>query len=233
MNEKKLDYEILSEDIGQVNFSFKIIVIGDSAVGKSSLTLRGTKNHFKDFYTPTIGFEFLSFNIRIKNQTVKLQIWDTCGQEVYRSLISSFYRNSSLAIIVYAIDNQESFDNLESWLDEIKSQTHPNLRIFLIGNKSDLEDQRLISKETAEELVKDHNIDLFMETSAKTGINAQDVFVKAAKMLLEDYKKYSENEGRDSNFSGEKSISLSSQENEKENEISNDNENKIRRKKCC
>jgi Ras-related protein Rab-5C len=233
MNEKELDYEILSEDIGQVNFSFKIIVIGDSAVGKSSLTLRGTKNHFKDFYTPTIGFEFLSFNIRIKNQTVKLQIWDTCGQEVYRSLISSFYRNSSLAIIVYAIDNQESFDNLESWLDEIKSQTHPNLRIFLIGNKSDLEDQRLISKETAEELVKDHNIDLFMETSAKTGINAQDVFVKAAKMLLEDYKKYSENEGRDSNFSGEKSISLSSQENEKENEISNDNENKIRRKKCC
>ena len=194
MNEKELDYEILSEDIGQVNFSFKIIVIGDSAVGKSSLTLRGTKNHFKDFYTPTIGFEFLSFNIRIKNQTVKLQIWDTCGQEVYRSLISSFYRNSSLAIIVYAIDNQESFDNLESWLDEIKSQTHPNLRIFLIGNKSDLEDQRLISKETAEELVKDHNIDLFMETSAKTGINAQDVFVKAAKMLLEDYKKYSENE---------------------------------------
>ena len=233
MNENEMDYEILSEDIGQVNFSFKIIVIGDSAVGKSSLTLRGTKNHFKDFYTPTIGFEFLSFNIRIKNQTVKLQIWDTCGQEVYRSLISSFYRNSSLAIIVYAIDNQESFDNLESWLDEIKSQTHPNLRIFLIGNKSDLEDQRLISKETAEELVKDHNIDLFMETSAKTGINAQDVFVKAAKMLLEDYKKYSENEGRDSNFSGEKSISLSSQENEKENEISNDNENKIRRKKCC
>ena len=233
MNENEMDYEILSEDIGQVNFSFKIIVIGDSAVGKSSLTLRGTKNHFKDFYTPTIGFEFLSFNIRIKNQTVKLQIWDTCGQEVYRSLISSFYRNSSLAIIVYAIDNQESFDNLESWLDEIKSQTHPNLRIFLIGNKSDLEDQRLIKKEIAEELVKDHNIDLFMETSAKTGTNAQEVFVKAAKILLEDYKKYSENEGRDSNFNSEKSISLSSQENEKENEISNDNEEKNRRKKCC
>jgi Ras-related protein Rab-2A len=234
MNENELDYEILSEDISQVNFSFKIIVIGDSSVGKSSLTLRATKNHFKDIYTPTIGFEFLSFNIKIKNQTVKLQIWDTCGQEVYRSLISSFYRNSSLAIIVYAIDNQESFDNLESWLDEIKSQTHPNLRIFLIGNKADLEDQRLISKKAAEELVKDHNIDLFMETSAKTGSNAQEVFVKAAKMLLEDYKKYSENEGRDSNFNGDKSsISLSAQENEKENEISNDNEDKIRRKKCC
>ena len=85
--EKDVEYEILSDDVNEVNFSFKIIVIGDSAVGKSSLTLKGTKDHFKDFYTPTIGFEFLSFNIRIKDKIVKLQIWDTCGQEVYRSLI--------------------------------------------------------------------------------------------------------------------------------------------------
>ena len=148
------DYEIIHEDIARVNVSFKIIVIGDSSVGKSSLTLRGTKDNFKDYYTPTIGFEFLSFNIRIKDQIVKLQIWDTCGQEVYRSLISSFYRNSSLAIIVYAIDCQESFDNLESWLDEIKTQTHPDLKIFLIGNKADLEDQRVIQKSAAEELAK-------------------------------------------------------------------------------
>ena len=230
MNEKELDYEILSEDIGQVNFSFKIIVIGDSAVGKSSLTLRGTKNHFKDFYTPTIGFEFLSFNIRIKNQTVKLQIWDTCGQEVYRSLISSFYRNSSLAIIVYAIDNQESFDNLESWLDEIKSQTHPNLKIFLIGNKVDLEDKRVIKTKEAEELVKEHNIDLFLETSAKTGYNTQEVFVKAAQILLDNFKKY-ETEGRESCISGKTSVTLSSQDNENENE--KDNEDNCRRRKCC
>ena len=142
--EEEIKYEILSEDVTEVDYSFKIIVIGDSAVGKSSLTLKGTKDHFKDFYTPTIGFEFLSFNIRIKDKIVKLQIWDTCGQEVYRSLISSFYRNSSLAIIVYAIDNQESFDNLESWLDEIKSQTHPYLKIFLIGNKVDLENERVL-----------------------------------------------------------------------------------------
>ena len=142
------DYEIIHEDIARVNVSFKIIVIGDSSVGKSSLTLRGTKDNFKDYYTPTIGFEFLSFNIRIKDQIVKLQIWDTCGQEVYRSLISSFYRNSSLAIIVYAIDCQESFDNLESWLDEIKTQTHPDLKFILVGNnrsrrsKSDTKNNR-------------------------------------------------------------------------------------------
>ena len=228
-NNKKFDYEIISDEVSHVDFSFKIIVIGDSAVGKSSLTLRGTKDHFKDFYTPTIGFEFLSFNIKVNDQIIKLQIWDTCGQEVYRSLISSFYRNSSLAIIVYSIDNQESFDNLESWLDEIKSQTHPNLKIFLIGNKEDLKDQRVVSKENAEELAKEHNLDLFMETSAKTGNNAKEVFIKAAQILLEDYKNFKDNEGKDTNMSVEKSsISLSSQDENKDGE----EENK-RKKKCC
>ncbi len=233
-NEQKVEYEILSDDVSNVDFSFKIIVIGDSAVGKSSLTLKGTKDHFKDFYTPTIGFEFLSFNIKINDQIVKLQIWDTCGQEVYRSLISSFYRNSSLAIIVYAIDNQESFDNLESWLDEIKSQTHPNLKIFLVGNKSDLSDQRAVSKESAEELAKEHNLDFFIETSAKLGTNSREVFIKAAQILLEDYKNYKDKEGKDPNMSTEKSsISLTSQENDEDDKNKENEEENMRRKKCC
>ena len=226
------DYEIIHEDIARVNVSFKIIVIGDSSVGKSSLTLRGTKDNFKDYYTPTIGFEFLSFNIRIKDQIVKLQIWDTCGQEVYRSLISSFYRNSSLAIIVYAIDCQESFDNLESWLDEIKTQTHPDLKLILVGNKSDLEDQRVIQKSTAEELAKEHNFDLFMETSAKNGQNAQLVFIRAAQMLLEDYKTYSECNERDSNVTAEGgSVTLIHDSNE--NNDNKEDGKKTRRKRCC
>ena len=229
--EKDVEYEILPDDVNEVNYSFKIIVIGDSAVGKSSLTLKGTKDHFKDFYTPTIGFEFLSFNIRIKDKIVKLQIWDTCGQEVYRSLISSFYRNSSLAIIVYAIDNQESFDNLESWLDEIKSQTHPNLKIFLIGNKVDLEDKRVIDRAIAEELAKEHKIDLFLETSAKTGYNAQKLFVKAAQILVENYKDFASIDPRDSLTSKDKSsITLTANENENEGET--DDNDKKRKKKC-
>lgn len=232
MTENEKDYEILSEDVPQVNFSFKIIVIGDSAVGKSSLTIRGTKDHFKEYYTPTIGFEFLSFNIRIKDQIVKLQIWDTCGQEVYRSLISSFYRNSSLAIIVYSIDCQESFDNLESWLDEIKSQTHPDLKIFLIGNKADLEDKRVIQQSTAEELAKEHNLHLFMETSAKSGQNCHELFIKAAQMLVEEYKKYKELNGRDSNVSENNSITISNDNNNEKENIKDDND-KNRRKKCC
>ena len=89
-------YEILPDDFLQYDLSFKIIVIGDSGVGKSCLTNRATTNLFEDTYNATVGFEFLSFNVKIDEKVIKLQIWDTCGQELYRSLITNFYRNSSL-----------------------------------------------------------------------------------------------------------------------------------------
>lgn len=96
--------EVLSEDYSNYDLSFKIIVIGDSGVGKSCLTMRATKNLFDTNYNATVGFEFFTFNVKINNQVIKLQVWDTCGQEIYRSLITNFYRNSSLAIMVYSID---------------------------------------------------------------------------------------------------------------------------------
>ena len=198
MNEfDNIDFEILEDDIAEFNFSFKIIIIGDQNVGKSSITLRGAKNLFNEVYTPTVGFEFITFNVRINEQIVKLQIWDTCGQERYRSLISSFYRNSCLAIIVYSIDSQNSFESVEEWIDEIKSQTNPNIKIFLIGNKVDLESQRCVDKDIAEQISKEHNLDFFMETSAKTGENAQKLFVVAAKILVDEYRKYQNESDRE------------------------------------
>ena len=110
--EKEIKYEILPEDFNLIDLDFKIILIGDSGVGKSCLTLKGTKNIFEDYYQTTIGFEFSTFNIKINDKYIRLSIWDTCGQEIYRSIISGFYRNSSLAMIVYSIDNFESFHNL-------------------------------------------------------------------------------------------------------------------------
>ena len=98
------DYEILAEDYTNYDLAFKIIVIGNAGVGKSCLSMQATKRRFENNYLATVGFEFFVFNMKINNQVLKLQIWDTCGQEVYRSLITSFYKNSSLAIIVYAID---------------------------------------------------------------------------------------------------------------------------------
>jgi small GTP-binding protein len=98
------EYSILPDDFTQYDLSFKIIVIGDSGVGKSSIALNATKNLFNDNFVSTIGFEYFIFNMKIDKKVIKLQIWDTCGQEAYRSLVTNFYRNSSLAIIVYAID---------------------------------------------------------------------------------------------------------------------------------
>ena len=179
----ELSYQLLNEEFTEYDSSFKIIVVGDSGVGKSCLTLRATKNHFEESYSPTVGFEFFTFNIRVKDKNIKLQIWDTCGQEAYRSLITSFYRNSSLAIIVYSIDNLMSYNNIENWLNEIKLQANPQIKTFLIGNKVDLEDQRQIQKADAEQFSTAHRFDYFIETSAKDGLNAQEVFIRAAKEL--------------------------------------------------
>ena len=179
--------ELLPEDCNIYDMSFKMIVLGDAGVGKSCLTSKATKGVFEESYAPTVGFEFLVFNLKINDKVVKLQIWDTCGQELYRSLISSFYRNSSLAMMVYSIDNRESFNHINSWLKEVKLQSNPDIKVFLIGNKSDLEKQRKVSLEEAETFGKENGFNYFSETSAKSGINAKEVFIEAAKLLYTDY----------------------------------------------
>ena len=107
MQEKEnnnLNCEIISNDISFFDINFKVIIIGDSGVGKSCLSIKATKNIFSDKQTVTLGFEFFAVNMKIKEKIIKLQIWDTCGQEIYKSLISNFYRNSQMAILVYSID---------------------------------------------------------------------------------------------------------------------------------
>ena len=181
-----IEFEILSEDYTNFDLSFKLIVIGDSGVGKSCLTNNAIKNTFDDAYNATVGFEFFTFNIKLNNKVVKLQIWDTCGQELYRSLITNFYRNTSLAIMVYAINSKDSFENIEMWLRELRTHSSPDAKVFLIGNKVDLENEREIKKEQGEAYSKENKIDFFMESSAKTGFNAQKIFIKAAQILLEN-----------------------------------------------
>ena len=184
----ELKCQIITEESPSFDLSFKIIIVGDSGVGKSCLSIKASRNYFEDFYSPTVGFEFLTFNVKIEDQNIKLQIWDTCGQEVYRSLISSFYRSASLAIIVYSIDNEESFNNIEKWLNDIKTQSSPDVKIFLIGNKADLDDKRKITREQGEKFSNEHKISFFTETSAKTGLNVQNVFIQAAKELPRGYQ---------------------------------------------
>ena len=193
VQDDEFNIELLPEDFAQYDISFKIIVIGDSGVGKSCLTTQAVRNNFEEFYTATVGFEFLTFNMRINNNVLKLQIWDTCGQEVYKSLISNFYRNSSLALILYAINNRDSFQHAEVWLNDLKNQANPNVKVFLVGNKSDLENERVVSKEEGEKFKEEKKLDRFFETSAKTGENARSALLEAAKLLYKDYLKAKQN----------------------------------------
>ena len=180
-------------EIGKYDYSFKMIVIGDAGVGKSCLTNRAAKDKFISNYSPTIGFEFLSFSTNIDNKIVKLQIWDTCGQEVYRSLITNFYRNASLAMMVYSIDSKESFLHINQWLKEVRIQSNPDVKIILIGNKADLENEREVDYDVAQKFKEENQILYFEETSAKTGLNSKKVFEEAAKILYDETKNYKSN----------------------------------------
>ena len=180
-------------EIGKYDYSFKMIVIGDAGVGKSCLTNRAAKDKFISNYSPTIGFEFLSFSTNIDNRIVKLQIWDTCGQEVYRSLITNFYRNASLAMMVYSIDSKESFLHINQWLKEVRIQSNPDVKIILIGNKADLENEREVDYDVAQKFKEENQILYFEETSAKTGLNSKKVFEEAAKILYDETKNYKSN----------------------------------------
>ena len=226
-NIKDLKYEILPNDVSESDLSFKVIVIGDCYVGKSCLTSKATKNIFNSNYNATVGFEFFTFNIKINKKVIKLQIWDTCGQELYRSLITNFYRNSSLAIMVYSIISKESFDNVEMWLRELRSHSNPDVKVFLIGNKIDLEAEREVTTEQGENFYKQNHLNLFLESSAKTGFNSQNIFIKAAEILFEDFTKY-----QDENSSNDNGSTNENNNNNKQRLDNYKNGNK-KKKACC
>ena len=185
------DFEILSPETLSVDYTYKLIVIGDSGVGKTCLTNRASNGNFNENMAATIGFEFFPFVTKYKNKTIKLEIWDTCGQEAYRSLIKSFFNNSSLAIIVYAVDNERSFSSIDEWIRQCRGLCSPGTKFFLIGNKNDVEN-KVVKTEQGQKIADDNKFDLFLETSAKSGFNVQKLFCHASKILYEDTAKKSE-----------------------------------------
>ena len=212
------DYEVLANTSADFDLNFKIIVLGDSGVGKSCLTNRAIRDNFQENFSPTIGFEFFTFIVKIEDKIIKLQIWDTCGQEMYRSLISNFYHNTSLAFIVYSVADKESFKNVEVWYNEIREKSNPDVKTFLVGNKIDLDESREVQKEEGQNFADVYNFNKFVETSAKSGFNAQNIFIEAAKVLYDEYLKYQKDK-----------------ENEDDNEITINIKNEPKRKKgrCC
>ena len=186
----KTEIEVLDNIKGdKFDFNFKIIVIGNSGVGKSCLTLKATKDIFQENFVSTMGFQFYSFHVKINQKVFKLQIWDTCGQEIYRSLITNFYRTAALAIIVYSVTDKKSFEETEIWLKQVKLNADPNCKIFLIANKVDLP-EKVVSSEDGLNLKKEHGFECYMETSAKTGVNVKELFVNCALSLYKELPKY-------------------------------------------
>ena len=166
------------------DYLFKYIIIGDAAVGKSNLLLRYTHGQFKPEYQLTIGVEFGAKNITISNKTYRIQIWDTAGQENFRSITRAYYKNSACALVVYDITNRESFDNVSTWIEDCRNQSPQTIFMVLVGNKTDLEleNKRAVSFEEGQELAEKNKM-MFFETSAKSGKNVDDIFYRSAETI--------------------------------------------------
>uniref|UniRef100_A0A0D9VJ01 GTP-binding protein n=4 Tax=Oryzinae TaxID=1648021 RepID=A0A0D9VJ01_9ORYZ len=162
-----------------IDYLFKLLLIGDSGVGKSCLLLRFADDSYLDSYISTIGVDFKIRTVEQDGKTIKLQIWDTAGQERFRTITSSYYRGAHGIIIVYDVTDQESFNNVKQWLNEIDRYASDNVNKLLVGNKSDLTANKVVSSETAKAFADEMGIP-FMETSAKNATNVEQAFMAMA-----------------------------------------------------
>ncbi|CAI7837866.1 unnamed protein product, partial [Closterium sp. NIES-53] len=158
----------------------KILLIGDSAVGKSSLILRFSEDEFRSDLTSTIGVDFLIRTMEIDGEPVKMSIWDTAGQEKFRTITEAYYRNAHGIILVYDITDPISFNNVRGWIKSIEEHSTRGVRVVLVGNKADMDDRRVISKEKGQQLANEFSVSFF-ETSAKADINVEEAFQCIAK----------------------------------------------------
>uniref|UniRef100_A0A0D6R9D7 Uncharacterized protein n=1 Tax=Araucaria cunninghamii TaxID=56994 RepID=A0A0D6R9D7_ARACU len=168
--------------VGNNNVQAKLVLLGDMGTGKSSLVLRFVKGQFVEFQESTIGAAFFSQTLAVNDTTVKFEIWDTAGQERYHSLAPMYYRGAAAAIIVYDITNNDSFTRAQKWVEELQKQGNPNMVMALAGNKSDMIDKSKVSPEEAKVYAQANGL-FFMETSAKTAQNVNELFYEIARRL--------------------------------------------------
>ncbi|KAF9621836.1 hypothetical protein IFM89_028424 [Coptis chinensis] len=159
------------------DYLFKVVLIGDSGVGKSNLLSRFTKNEFSLESKSTIGVEFANRSLTVDGKVVKAQVWDTAGQERYRAITSAYYRGAVGALLVYDVTRHATFENTERWLKELRDHTDPNIVVMLIGNKSDLRHLVAVSTEDGKTFAETESL-YFMETSALDATNVENAFAE-------------------------------------------------------
>lgn len=178
----------------QYDFIWKVVLVGDSGVGKTNLLSRFTRNEFNAESKSTIGVEFATRNLTIKGKTVRAQIWDTAGQERYRAITSVYYRGAVGALVVYDITKPQTFENLSKWLEELKEHADPYVCIMIVGNKTDLRSVRAIQQEQGRLKAEEHKYS-FIETSALDATNVGEAFNN---LLVDIFKVQVEDQNLDS-----------------------------------
>jgi Ras-related protein Rab-1A len=176
----------MNKNIVEYDYLFKVLLIGDSGVGKSALLTRFTDRTFTDSYMITIGVDFKIQTIKLDDKIIKLQLWDTAGQERFRTITSAYYRGSNGIIIVFDLSDKETFDHVKIWMAEIENYSN-DVKLMLIGNKNDIEgSKRQVYYEDAKEFADKLGIS-YIETSAKTSINVKEAFINMAYELKQFY----------------------------------------------
>ena len=198
------------------DYKIKIMLIGDTNVGKTSIIKRYCKNQFSPSFITSVGVDFESKYFKIGDKMINLQLWDTAGQERYKVLAKNYFNKSDGFIIVYDITDTKTFYNVTDWIKQINESAPGNVKSVLLGNKSDLKDMRQVNKEEGKELAKKFNLQ-FYETSAASGYNIENVFVDLVKIFLKDY-----------NFLNQRSRASSQY-----TECSKISANRNQKKKCC
>ena len=174
---------------------YKILILGDPAVGKSCFLARYVENTFENVYMSTAGMDYKYKDVELGDgKLIKLQIWDTAGQERYRTLTTNLYKGAVGIVLIYDITNKKTFDNVRSWITSIEEETSKKIILILVGNKADLKDERKVQKEEGEDIAKEFNLPFF-ESSAQSGLNVKSVFETLAKLIVEK-KAQSANQGQ-------------------------------------
>lgn len=163
-------------------YSFKFIVIGDQSVGKTNIVNRFAKKDFSNDYKVTIGMEFLSYYLKINDRLFNIQLWDTAGQERFHSIVKGYFSNSTCAVVVYDITKRQTFESVKNWIEECQNYTNKNIVMVLVGNKTDLKEKREISTEEGKTFAEENGMEFF-ESSALTGDNIDNIFIKACHII--------------------------------------------------